>query len=36
MVRFETAPRRQMQTDFGERLVEIGESKIRAAARQSG
>lgn len=29
-VRFETAPGRQMQIDFGERLVEIGGSKIRA------
>jgi transposase len=29
-VRFETAPGKQMQIDFGERLVEIGGSKVRA------
>ena len=29
-MRFETAPGRQMQIDFGERLVEIGGNKIRA------
>ena len=29
-VRFETAPGRQLQIDFGERLVEIGGSKVRA------
>jgi transposase len=28
-VRFETAPGRQMQIDFGERLVEIGGNKVR-------
>jgi Integrase core domain len=29
-VRFETPPGKQMQIDFGERLVEIGGSKVRA------
>lgn len=29
-VRFETAPGRQMQIDFGERLVEIGGERVRA------
>jgi len=29
-VRFETPPGKQLQIDFGERLVEIGGSKIRA------
>lgn len=29
-VRFETAPGKQMQIDFGERLVEIGGTKLRA------
>jgi transposase len=29
-VRFETAPGRQLQIDFGERLVEIGERKVKA------
>jgi transposase len=28
-VRFETAPGKQLQTDFGERLVEIGGGKIK-------
>jgi hypothetical protein len=28
-VRFETPPGKQMQIDFGERLVEIGGSKVR-------
>ena len=30
VVRFETAPGKQMQIDFGERLVEIGGAKLRA------
>jgi transposase len=29
-VRFETPPGKQMQIDFGERLVEIGGAKLRA------
>ena len=29
-VRFETAPGRQMQVDFGERLVEIAGVKVKA------
>lgn len=29
-VRFETPPGKQLQSDFGERLVEIGGSKVRA------
>ena len=29
-IRFETAPGKQMQIDFGERLVEIGAAKLRA------
>jgi transposase len=29
-VRFETAPGRQLQIDFGERLVAIGERKVKA------
>ena len=29
-MRFETPPGKQLQIDFGERLVEIGGSKVRA------
>ncbi len=29
-IRFETPPGRQLQIDFGERLVEIGGSKVKA------